>query len=382
MSLTGPFFLTLVVLLTVAAFVAAVIALPRVSACRPTPILARALILLSVNVLVLFTAAVALNDQFTFYADWIDLRGAFFGGTSGSTSYAGGNAAGAANLPVASASSPATTGSLPSLPPGAGLADRVLRFTVSGARSGLHGSVLVTLPEGYTDAVNAHRRYPVLETFPGYPGDPSQWIDSMNLGAVLDMAITAHTAGPMITISPTTEFPSGVDTECVDGTGAQPKVETWLTQDVPDWVLQTFRVGTERASWATIGLSAGGWCAAMATMLHPERYAAGIVMGGYFAPEFSASYTPFGSGSSQAQRYDLISLAKQRPPPVALWIETSHSDPVSYPSTAKMLAVARAPMSVQTLVLTHAGHRLSLWSNELPQVVAWLGTNIPGFAST
>jgi hypothetical protein len=52
---------------------------------------------------------------------------------------------------------------------------------------------------------------------------------------------------------------------------------------------------------------------------------------------------------------------------------------VFYPSTAR-LAAAHAPMSIQALVLTHAGHRTSPWSSELPQVFTWLGRYIPGFA--
>lgn len=381
LSLTGSLFLGLVVVATAAAFVAAVLVLPRFSASRPKPVIARVSMLLLVNCLVLLTAAVVLNDQFTFYADWTDLRGAMFGGgVKGPTAYAGGPAARAARIPVGAASTQATPRMLPSLPPGAGSNDRVLRFTVTGPRSGLRAAVLVMLPQGYTKAANSTRRYPVLETFPGYPGDPSQWIDSMNLGGVLDKAVADHVAGPAVIVSPTTQFPPGVDTECVNGASGQPQVETWLTQDVPDWVLHTFRVRTERASWATVGLSEGGWCAAMAAMLHPERYAAAVVMGGYFAPEFSPSYRPFRRGSRPAQRYDLVALAEHRPPPVALWLETSHSDTVSYPSTAKLLAVAHDPLSIQALILRHAGHRLSLWSGELPQVVAWLGRNIPGFA--
>jgi hypothetical protein len=103
------------------------------------------------------------------------------------------------------------------------------------------------------------------------------------------------------------------------------------------------------------------------------------VLGGYFAPEFSANYRPFSARSGQGGRYDLVALARRQAPPVALWIETSHSDPISYPSSAKLLAVARPPLSVQALVLTHAGHRLSVWRNVLPEVAAWLGANLTGF---
>jgi enterochelin esterase-like enzyme len=388
MSLTGPPFLILVTGLALASFVAAVVLMPWLSAQRIGPIAARAGALLLVNLLVLLTATVALNDQFTFFADWTDLHGALFGGQQASTALAGTSAREAANTPVTGrAATPlparsATMGPLPALPPGAPTADRVLRYTVTGARSRLRGVVLVTLPEGYTAAANAHRSYPVLETFHGYPGDPSQWVDFMGLGNSIDAGVRRHQVSEMLTISPTLEFPPGVDTECVDGTGLAPKVETWLTEDVPSWAVTTFRIRTARSSWATIGLSMGAWCAAMATMLHPQQYAAGIIMGGYFAPEFSSNYRPFTSRSSPAKRYDLVALARRAPPPVALWVETSHSDHVSYPSTSRLLRATHPPTSVQALVLSHAGHRLSLWQAELPGALAWLGKNIPGFAPT
>lgn len=380
MSLTGPIFLLLVVLATVAAFVATVMLWPRLAESKPQPIIGRTLLMLSVNALVVLTAAVWLNDEFTFFADWTDLRGAIFGSHGGSTALAGGAAAQAAKASVAPAGRPAPPSDLPRLPTAATNGDRVLRYIVRGSDSGLKGEVLVALPNGYTSRANAKRRYPVLETFNGYPGDPSQWIDSLGLNGVVDKAVASHLMSPTIIVSPVIEFPPGVDTECVNGPGTYPKVETWVTRDIPDWVLRTFRAQPERGAWATIGLSAGGWCAAMATMLHPEQYAAAIVLGGYFHPEFSHNYRPFTSSSAEGGYYDLIALAEHQAPPVALWIETSHSDPVSYPSSAKLLAAARAPLSIQALILSHAGHRFGIWRPLLPRVLTWLGASLPGFA--
>jgi len=380
LSLTGSAFLLLVVLVTVAAFVATVVLWPQLAASRPQPIIGRALLLLAVNALVVLTAAVALNDEFTFFADWTDLHGAVFGSHGGSTALAGDAAAKAAKAAMAPVRRPAPPSELPRLPSAAANGDRVLRYTVRGPESGLKGEVLVALPSGYTSRANARRRYAVLETFNGYPGDPSQWVDSMGLSGVVDRAVASHLMSPAIIVSPVIEFPAGVDTECVDGIGSDPRVETWVTRDVPDWVLRTFRVQPDRGAWATIGLSAGAWCAAMATMLHPQQYAAAVVLGGYFRPEFSRNYRPFSTDSAEGRYYDLIALAEHHAPPVALWIETSHSDPVSYPSSAKLLAVAQAPLSVQALILSHAGHRFGIWRPLLPRIVAWLGANLPGFA--
>jgi len=133
---------------------------------------------------------------------------------------------------------------------------------------------------------------------------------------------------------------------------------------------------------AAIGLSAGGWCAAMVAMLHPAQYAAAIVMSGYFRPEFGPFYEAFPPGSPLAARYDLVALAKRAPPPVALWLVTSHTDSVSYRSSAALLKVARPPLAVSATVFQNAGHRVSLWQGLLPGSLTWLGANVPGFKAT
>lgn len=117
----------------------------------------------------------------------------------------------------------------------------------------------------------------------------------------------------------------------------------------------------------------------MVAMLHPAQYAAAIVMGGYFRPEFGPFYEAYPPSSRLAARYDLVALSKGKPPPVAIWLETSHADPVSYNSSAAFLKAAKPPLAVDATVLQHAGHRISLWQGLLPGSLTWLGANIPGF---
>jgi enterochelin esterase-like enzyme len=257
----------------------------------------------------------------------------------------------------------------------------VISFTVKGPLSGLTGKIVVQVPPGYTDQRNATVRYPVIEAFQGIPGSSRQWIDTMKLGDVVAQQARAKRMGPALVVSPQTEIPAGVDTECVNGVGNNPQLETWLAKDVPNWVARTFRVQTHRAAWATIGLSAGGWCAAMVAMLHPAQFSAAIVMGGYFHPEFSFYY-PYPTHGTLARRYDLVALARKNPPPVAIWLETSHADTVSYSSSAAFLKATGPPMSVDATVLQNAGHRLSLWQGLLPSSLTWLGANVSGFKAT
>jgi enterochelin esterase-like enzyme len=377
-ELTSAAFLALLVTATVAAAAAVVALWGRLSAPRAVAVVGRVAALVVVNLLVLLTVATVANDTFGFFADWTDLAGAFQSVPHASTSSHGGSAGTAAGASVTSGGLPAPPRTLPPLPPGQP-GQRQFTYRVTGPLSGLTGDVLVELPETYRHPSARQRRYPVIETFHGYPGTPGQWLDSMGLGQVLDSESAAGRVAPALVVAPQIEIPPGRDTECVDGGAGLPALDTWLTQDVPDWVVRTFRVRTDRAAWAAAGLSAGGWCAAMASLLHPGRYGAALVFGGYFGAEFGSSYRPWPPGSPLQARYDLVDHVAADPPPVAMWVETSHSDRVSFASTEKFLHVARPPLAVHLVEFAHAGHSVLLWAGLVPDAVRWLGAEVPGF---
>jgi len=253
------------------------------------------------------------------------------------------------------------------------------RYLVTGARSGVRAPVLVRLPPEYFAPGQEARRFPVIETFHGSPGHEEQWLGKLRLGHVLDEAVAARRMSPAIIVSPSMNYPDDrTDRECVDGGPGRPALETWAAVDVPDWVARSFRARTDRDAWATIGLSAGGWCAAMASMLHPDRYRAAAVLSGYFRPQFPAvpadPVTP-----DQARRYDLLALARTAPPPVAVWLVTSPNDPESFVSS-HALEKARPPLAVTSVVLAHQDHSWTVWAHLLPDVLAWLVRVAPGFA--
>jgi enterochelin esterase-like enzyme len=382
MGLTGTPLLLAAVVVAAGGFAAVVHLMPRLTASGARSVAARVGLLAGVNVLVLLLAGVVVNDQYHLFADWTDLAGSV-GADGGYTATRQGAPAGRAAA-TGLGGFPLTSTGTPARPGGASEQRRVLTFTLTGAVSHVTAHVVVEIPPGYTLPAEQHRRYPVLEAFHGYPGAPAQWIESMALGEALQAGTRQHRLGPALVVAPQIEVPPGRDTECVDPSSdrasAGAAVETWLTRDVPAWVARTFRVRTDRSSWSAIGLSAGGWCAAMAAMLHPRLYGSAIVLGGYFAPKFGPYFHPVSRGSPAQRRYDLVALARRRPPPVALWVETSHADHTSYASSTALLQATRPPMSVDALVLLHAGHRLDLWRQLLPQALRWLGANIPGFA--
>lgn len=377
MSLTGSFFLNGVIALTIVAFIAVILIWPRLTRRTPWHIAGRVGSLAVVNVLVLFTAATQLNAYYLFYANWADLAGSFSGNIAQTSVHRGGGERQAPDIAVAGVKAAVAT----QVPPLTQTPDSTgkLVYTVHGPISGLTGTVVVVLPPGYTSPADATERYPVLEACHGYPSAPQGWLKNFPVPQdAQQLAAQGQLRTPLLVI-PQIEFPAGVDTEGVNGQLGQPQVETWLTRDVPNWVGAHFRVDANRSSWATIGDSAGGYVAAMAALLHPAQYGAGIVFGGYYRPDFGPYYEPFAPDSALGRRYDLVHAEQQSAPPVSLWVQTSHADPLSYTSSAAFLRAVHQPTAVHAVVLRNAGHRLSVWVDLLPEALRWLGQNVQGF---
>lgn len=389
MALTGSLFAWIVWLAAIGLFVWVIVDWPRSARPGWLCVLRRIGYQLGVVVLLLLAVGTTLNDQYGWYANWGDL-GSVISGTAPGREVAAGAAAADAAGPVKpstreeSGHATVPLAALPNLPRIGLMSGRgpehgqIKIYKVDGKASKFHGTVTVWFPASYTDPATAKHRYPVLEAFHGVPGTPPQLYNNMHLGDEVAEAVAAGTLADSIIVMPGWA-PKDWDTECVDGGKGYIQMETFITQDVTSWVEHNLRVNDDRSSWATFGLSAGAWCASALTMLHPSLYSAAISLGGYFQPGFEAPYIPFRPNSPQAEHYDLLKLAHNDPPKVALWVQTSPADVLSWGSASQLLKTARPPLSVTADVLPNAGHRISIWVALIPQTLQWLGRTVPGF---
>lgn len=379
MSLTGLPFLALTILAAVALTGLLVLFWARFARPGFRWVALRAAGLLAAYALVLLSAATALNDHYLFYASWSDLTVGSQQPVLGSV-HTGAPPDTALRQRVPDAHRAGHPAALPPLPPGVNAAHRTFHVRVGG-RSGVIADVAIALPRAYFAPDRGRQRFPVLEAFHGYPSTDRQWLRTIDLPGLLGSAVRRGRIVDAIVVAPTLQVPQGRDTECVNGPPGQPQLQDWLTRDVPRWVDEHLRADPSRTGWATIGLSSGGWCAALSAVTAPQRYAAAIVLGGYFEPLFS-SWLPYPLGSPKWRSLDLVRRAGSNPPPVALWVQTSAADPVSLPSSLAFVRAARPPLSVQMVELAGAGHRIGVWEGQVPSALAWLGRTVPGFAPT
>lgn len=248
-----------------------------------------------------------------------------------------------------------------------------LRTTGFGPRSHISGTIEVWLPPQYGQAAYRSTRFPVVELLPGFPGSPSTWFGAMGAGRELQALIDQHRAAPMILVAPKMNVLGNVDPGCADLPHGS-KTSTWLGEDVPTLVQQNFRVLPGPAHWATMGYSAGAYCAANLALQHPRRFHAVVSLSGYNAPE-SALVTR-DPVLARANNPYLELRDARRQPDVVLLMAGSYQDSDTVYAAKALLKVLHRPGPSRLLTVRKGGHNTQVWKAMLPTALTWISQQI------
>jgi S-formylglutathione hydrolase FrmB len=147
---------------------------------------------------------------------------------------------------------------------------------------------------------------------------------------------------------------------------------------VPALVQQHFRVLPKAASWAAVGYSTGGYCAAKLVYLAPQRFHTAAALSGYFnALRDSTTGDLWGGSRSVRDHNDLLWLtAHGRHPAADLLVFSTRQDTSSYGSTEKLLALSRPPTRVFSMIAARGAHNLKVLRVALPVVLVWLSQHL------
>jgi enterochelin esterase-like enzyme len=149
----------------------------------------------------------------------------------------------------------------------------------------------VYLPPGYW---SSGKRYPVIYALHGLPSGPAGY---QNL-PIWRWGRIANAAGhPVIVVAPQGARPGDSDPEWHDW-GAGRDWESDVAEDLVDHVDGTYRTLADRNHRALIGLSAGGYGAALIGLHHLDTYSVIQSWSGYFHPTNPAGTAPISVGSA------------------------------------------------------------------------------------
>jgi pimeloyl-ACP methyl ester carboxylesterase len=161
--------------------------------------------------------------------------------------------------------------------------------TLDGKKSGFKGKVWVWAPKEYNDPKFAKSGFPVLIALPGGAGYPNNYWMGTDLGLQTSISkwYAEGKSKPFLLAMPVLN-PAPDDKGIYwDGSDIpnQPKMGTWLTEDVPDLMKENFRTVKSRDGWAYMGSSTGGFASLKAVLKHPDKFKAAICSGPDVVPD-------------------------------------------------------------------------------------------------
>ncbi|EJF47349.1 putative esterase [Schaalia georgiae F0490] len=247
----------------------------------------------------------------------------------------------------------------------------MLRTTWTGPISGITQPVYAITPAGYRP--NDGKKYGVIMTLHGYPGDPEGTMWGAQVSEALQSAIDQGLIPPTIVIGPEVNVDDS-EHDCADLPG-RPPVFTWVTKDVPAMIKANFpNVSTERAAWMIAGFSSGAYCSVWTAMRAPEVFGSAAFLSGY-------DTQIEGEMKRQGQQYlaeNTLStmLANRTPDGLRIYAMAAQDDAVGGAPTAVAMAnAAKAPDSVTPDTPETGGHAGPLWREHIPTMLAWWGSD-------
>lgn len=361
MSLTDPKLLFLLAGLSLVAFFLIIYFWRRLSERKVSLVIVRGLSLLTLNILVVATLGVGLNNYGQFYTSWSEL----FGERN------------ATPLVVDRLSGEITFTDLKRAkysPDGSAIIHRLIR----GEMAGITGDFFIALPPSFVNSLKSGQKprsdYPVAEFFSGYPGHPSAWIHGMRMVDRLDQASSDKKLPEVVSIYPNINLIPKFDAECMNIPGG-PQMETWLSQDIVKYV-NTW-LGLQPNAWVTFGYSTGGWCSTMLALRHPTQFKAAASIASYYIPLVDKHISDVNK-SYLIKEYDLYSLIAKQAPSVNLFVLNSVDDKFSHNATMAFLKRIKAPISVTEVELAGVGHNFNAWKKILPGMIDWYSVQLSG----
>ena len=246
-------------------------------------------------------------------------------------------------------------------------------FHSTALRSTLH--FLVVLPPGYE---TSGLRYPVIYFLHGLPAGPASYRSLGWIGAAAE-----QTGKQAIIVIPQGSREVNGDPEYHDW-GPGHNWETALAHDLPAYVDRTYRTVATRRGRAIVGLSAGGYGAAILDVHHPAEYAVMESWSGYFRPTDPTGASTLDVGSDADNAY--ASVFRQVPGlrgafaryPTYFAFYVGRSDPTFVPDNEQLDAALRAAHVYHAFDVYPGGHTNALWQ---AHAVRWLNAALNHLAA-
>ncbi|GAA4850977.1 alpha/beta hydrolase [Kitasatospora terrestris] len=245
---------------------------------------------------------------------------------------------------------------------------------IPGTKSGFNArDGYVYLPPAYQ--ADPRPLLPVIVLLAGQPGGPADWVNSGGVQQVLDdFAAAHHGLAPVVVIADPIGSTLG-NTLCMDSKIA--KAQTYLAEDVPDWVRTHLQTATDRRATSIAGISFGGTCSLQLAVNAPQVYGSFADMSGQSEPTLGTHdetvKEAFGGNEAAFEAVDPAHvMARTKFPDTAGLFMVGTDDAEFGPQQHQMYAAATAAGMHTEFQTVPGGHNWSTFHAEITVAVPWL----------
>lgn len=250
----------------------------------------------------------------------------------------------------------AQTGHTPSHP----RTGKTMSVAIPATRSRFHAreAVMYLPPAAFSPRPPA---LPIIIFMSGQPGSPEHNFDGGKINQVAEAYQKRHHGLAPIIVSPDQLGNDWHNTLCVDSP-VYGKAETYLRDDVTDWVRRSLPVQSNVKSWTIGGFSMGGTCATQLGPTYPHLYGNIISVGGELHPTNGTvpqMIKRFFHGSRAAYEAHVPSIAIRQHAPSSqeIFFAAGQYDALSQRNARTIAQAARkAGMRVGSILVQGHGH--------------------------
>lgn len=226
-------------------------------------------------------------------------------------------------------------------------------------------------------------RLPVVEMLHGVPGAPTDWVDAGSGKLAADQWAAGHRGVAPIMVMPDVNGGTLDDTECVNSGRGQ--AETYLTQDVPNFVQSRFFTQRPGKEWGVAGLSEGGSCSLVLGLRHPDLYSTIADYGGLLGPRDGQDNDPagtadtfFGGSQHEFDAHEPANLLRTRKyPGMRIYFGVGSEDPQPIDAQNTLSDLARKDgIDVRTEVLPGRDHTFDTWRDLFGASLPWINEQL------
>lgn len=224
---------------------------------------------------------------------------------------------------------------------------------------------------------NKPARLPVMVMLAGQPGSPQRYFEASNTIAVLNKYAQEHNGLAPIVVSPDQNTAASHNSLC-SNTAVYGDAETYLTEDVPNWIREHLPASTKAQDWTIGGFSQGGTCATSIAPNHPDLYGNVLAVDGEMAPtdgteDYMVEHYFHGDRAQYERQVPVNALRAHAPSHQVMIIGAGIDDTHSVHNASVIAQAAReAGWTVIQLESKNSGHNWKAVNQIFTSALPWL----------